>query len=105
MNKISVTIDVSKINKDKITERKFTNKDGEEITVKEYKIDVIQLREPKHIKELADTNMVKTHFVVEAQTKQEREAKAESVFLGDGIQFLPKDSDSHSQENTSDLEW
>lgn len=94
MNKISVTLDLSKINKDRIVSRTFTNKEGVEVTVKEYKIDVIPLREPKFIKQGEGWNLLKTHFVVEGQTKEERQAKTKSIYIGEGMQFV----DTSTQE-------
>lgn len=86
--KLNITLDLSKINKDKITARTFTSKDGVEVTVKEYKIEAIPLKEPKLIKEGDGWNLIKTHFVVEAQTKEERTAQKKSVFVGEGLQFV-----------------
>lgn len=88
MQKLNITLDLSKINKDKIVPRTFTNKAGEEITVKEYKIEVIPLKEQRMIKAGNGWNLMKTHFVVEGQTKEERAAKAPSVFIGEGLQFV-----------------
>lgn len=92
MNKINVTLDLSKIDKTRIINRTFTNKNGEEVTVKEYKIEVIPLREPKFIKQGEGWNLMKTHFVVEGQTKEERQAKKQSVYVGEGLQFVNTES-------------
>ncbi len=94
MQKILITLDLSKINKSKITPRTFTNKDGQEITAKDYKMEVIPLKESKVVKQGDGWNLVKTHFIVEGQTKEERDNKKESVFIGDGLQFV----DTTSQE-------
>lgn len=85
-----MTLDLSKINKEKVTTRTFTNKDGEEITSKDYKIEAVALTEPKVIKEGDTWQMVKTHFIIEAPTKEERESKVKTPILGDGIQFMDK---------------
>jgi hypothetical protein len=90
MEKLSITIDVTKIDKSKITDRKFTNKNGEEITAKDLKLDVVPLKEPKKIKEGDTWEMWKTHFVVVPQTKEERENEVPSVFVGDGLMFKSK---------------
>ena len=90
--KISITIDLGKINKEKITLRTYTNKDGQQVTVKEYKMDVVPVKEEKIIKEGATWKMVKSHFVVESPTKEEREAKTKTPILGDGIQFRETDT-------------
>lgn len=90
MKKLNINLDLGKIDKSRIENRTFTTKDGEEVTKKEYKIEAVPLKEPKIIKEGDTWNLVKTHFIVQGQTKEERENKAESVFLGDGLQFEDK---------------
>lgn len=93
MAKLSITLDLTKIDKTRIVERKYQDRDGVEHTAKEYKVDLVELREPKFIKEGSWGRMLKTHFVVQAQTKEEREAKAPSVFIGDGFKFeRPEDA-------------
>lgn len=87
MEKISLTIDVSKIDKSKIVDRKYTDKAGVEHVAKEYKIDVVPLKAEKFVTEGSWGRMFKTHFVVQAQSKEEREKKADSVFIGDGFRF------------------
>lgn len=87
MNKVSITIDLTKIDKNRIQNRTFTNKEGVEVTVKEYKLDVVPLREKKIIKEGDTWRMVKSHFVCDTATKEERANKTKTNFLGDGIQF------------------
>ena len=91
MNKISVTIDLGKLDKTRIKERTYTNKDGKEVTVKEYQMDVVELKEKKTIKEGDTWRMVKSHFVSDSQSKEEREAKKESNFIGSGIIFENRD--------------
>jgi len=90
MDKISLTIDVSKIDKTKIVDREFTTKDGQVIKSKDLKLDVVPVKEPKLIKEGDTWEMWKTHFVAMEQTKEERENKVKSVILGDGIMFKKK---------------
>lgn len=87
MSKVSITLDVSKFNKSKITERKYINKAGVEVTEKNYKVDLIPLNQVKVIKETDTYVLKKTHFVVEAQTKEERAAKKPQVYVGVGMQF------------------
>jgi len=87
MEKIPFTIDLTKIDKSRIVERKYTDKEGVERVAKEYKGELVPLKEPKFITEGSWGRMFKTHFIVQAQTKEERAAKAPSVFLGDGFKF------------------
>jgi hypothetical protein len=96
MEKISITIDASKLTKSKITARTFTNKEGKEITSQDIKLEVIPVKEPKLIKEGDTWSMWKTHFVAEVQSKEEREQKIKSAIVGDGIIFKNKEADTAS---------
>lgn len=86
-NKISVTIDLSKLDKTRIFTRRYTTKEGVEVTVKEYKMDVVPLKEKKVLKEGDTWRLVKSHFVCDAPNKSERDAKVKTNFIGDGVQF------------------
>lgn len=94
MQKISITVDLTKIDKSKIIERKYENKNGEMVTVKEYRMEVVPVREEnqKLIKTGPNWKMVKTHFVADTQTKEERESGKKSTIFGDGIQFFNTDN-------------
>jgi hypothetical protein len=99
MNKINIRIDVLKVPKDRIVERRYKDKNNHEVICKDLKLEVVPLREPKLIKEGADWAMYKTHFVALEQTKEQREAKEKSVIIGDGISFLKKGDDVSKQEH------
>lgn len=90
MSKISLTLEVSAFDKSRIEERTFDTKDGKK-TVKEYKVDVIPLKEKKFVSKGADWQLFKTHFVVQSQTKEERAVKADPVYVGNGYQFESDD--------------
>lgn len=109
-NRISITIDVSKINKSKIVDRKYINRDKQEVLVKDYKVELIEMKEPKVIKDGDGWTLKKTHFLVEAQTKEERAAKAKGVFVGEGFMFIGKEGEPENQDtgasadiNTEDI--
>lgn len=103
MEKISVTIDLTKIDKTRIVERKYLNADGTEGVAKEYKVDVVPLKQVKVIKSTPQYTMIKKYFVVQAQTKEERVAKAPSIFVGDGIVFeYPNDTQASTGLTDSD---
>ena len=87
MTKIMITLDLTKLDKSKIVERTYKNKDGEEVKQKLYKFDVVELNQQKVVASGATWKMLKTHFCAEPQTKEEREAKKETVYLGDGCCF------------------
>ncbi len=102
MEKISLTIDVSKISKANIKDNTFTTKEGATVTKKELKLDLVPLKEPKHIKSGDGWQMWKTHFVAEQQTDEERTAKAKSNIIGDGIMFRNIDAQDSSQKVEKD---
>jgi hypothetical protein len=89
---LKITLDVSKINKSKIIDRKYTNRTGQEITAKEYKIDVIPCKEIKVVASGDTWVMKKTHFVVEAQTKEENTQNVATNYVGEGFEFEKKEA-------------
>jgi hypothetical protein len=86
MNKITITVDVNKLTKSKVRQRQYTSQ-GQPYTAREIKLDIVELKEPKVIKTGDTWRLLKTHFVAEAQTKEERQAKAPTVYVGEGIVF------------------
>lgn len=105
MTKTTVTIDLTKIDKSRIETRTYTNREGVEVTVKEYKLDVVPLKQPKALKKADGTliagdtwQILETHFACESQTKAEREANKETVYIGKGVQFVDKNP---SKSNSS----
>lgn len=101
--KIRINIDVSKIDKTKIRERKYTNKEGVEVTVKELIFDIVPLRQPKVLKDDDRSKMIKTHFVAEIQTKEERDNGQPSNILGDGIVFETKNQSNEPKVNSEHI--
>lgn len=85
--KISAELDLTKLDKTKIVEKKYKDKDGKEITQKIYKFDVVPLKEPKFVTEGEGWKMLKTHFLADPQTKEEREQKKSSNYIGSGFTF------------------
>lgn len=98
MEKISITLNVGQISKNKIVDRKYTDKEGKEVVIKELKLDIVPLREPKHIKNGDGWQMWKTHFVSEQQTDEEKKNQIKSKIIGDGIVF--KKVEAEKKEDT-----
>ena len=98
MEKISITLDVSKIDKSKITERRYHDKNNKEVIVREIKLDIVPVREAKMIKDGGNWEMWKMYFVAIPQTTEERANKVKSVILGDGIVFKTKKVEEQSQD-------
>ena len=86
MQKLQVTLDAAKL-RDLVSARNYTNKEGEEITIQEVKFDLIELKEDhkKKIYDHAKYSLIKTHFAVAQQTKEEREANIPPNYIGEGI--------------------
>lgn len=97
MQKISLTLEVSAFDKDRIETRTFETKDGAK-SVKEYKVEVVPMKEKKLVKNGDGWSLYKTHFVVQAQTKEEKAARADSVFVGNGYQFESNDQPEEKEE-------
>ena len=103
--KVSINVDVTKLPKDRIRERSWTDRNGESHSAKEIRLDVVPLKEPKVIKEYGVSTLMKTHFVCVAQTKEEREARADTIFVGDGVQFVNDASpSSHEPASLDDMD-
>ena len=90
--KYTVKIDVTKLDKSKF--REYTLKDGHKVV--EASVDVVIMDENKHavVVKVDGTpiqgdgwRLEKVGFSVETQSKEEKDSKAESNFLGDTQQF------------------
>ncbi len=101
MEKITITIDLNKIKKERIQTRTYT-KDGVEVTVREYKMEVVPLKTRKIIKQGDKWQLLKSHFVCDSQTKDEREARANTSFLGEGVMFSSTDTQTAKKEYPSE---
>lgn len=81
---IEITLDVTKINKAKIVERKYKDKESVEHIAKEYKMKIVPLKEKKFITKGDGWEMFKTHFVVEGKDNKEEVDN----FIGNGFEFV-----------------
>lgn len=97
MEKISITLDLGKIDKNKIKTRTYTNSNGQEVSIKEYKLDIVPVKEAKLIKDGGSWQMWKTHFVAEPTSKEEKEAGVKSKILGDGIVFKNVEAEQNAE--------
>ena len=84
MGKLQVTLDASKL-RNLISKRSYKNKDGQEIELQEVKFELIEVKEPKTIYTSDKYRIDKTHFASVIQTKEEREAKSDTVYIGEGF--------------------
>ena len=85
---IEVTIDADKA-RQLIEVEEYTDKQGVKQSVKKIKFQLKELRNEKKQNRFSNDNVsiVKTHYAMKKQTKEEREAKADPVFCGDGVTF------------------
>jgi len=84
MSKIQITLDATKL-RNLISNREFQNKAGETVKLQEVKFELVEVKEPKQIYEKDNMRIMKTHFACVIQTKEQREAKAETVYIGEGF--------------------
>jgi hypothetical protein len=98
MSKIHLTLEVNKINKAKIIDRTFTNQAGEEVTVKEYKCEVVPLKEKKFVTKGDNWEMFKTHFVVEKKDNKDEP----DIFVGNGYTFENTNEEPKKDTKTSE---
>jgi len=84
MAKIQVTLDASKL-RNLISTRSYESKDGTNVNVQEVKFELVEVKEPKQIFAKDTMRIVKTHFACVIQTKEEREVKADTVYIGEGF--------------------
>lgn len=84
MSKITITLDATKL-RNLITKREFNAKDGTLMQVQEVRFELVPVKEPKIIHEGNGYKLQKSHFASVIQTKEEREAQADTIFIGEGI--------------------
>ena len=86
MSKIQVTLDATKL-RNLVSKRTYQNKQGEQVETQEVKFELVPMKEEnqKIIFEKDNLQIVKTHFAVTIQTKEEREVKAPVNYIGEGF--------------------
>lgn len=91
MSEITITLDASKLRKLLYTEE-YTDKNGEKKQVQKVKFKLVEMKEQKEIFSAEKYTLNKTHFACEIQTKEERDAKKETNYIGEGVSLIWKDS-------------
>ena len=84
MAEIQVTLDASKL-RNLVSNRAYKNKEGQEVQLQEIKFKLVEVKEPKTIFTSDKYKINKTHFACVIQTKEEREAKADTIYIGEGF--------------------
>lgn len=90
MNKLSLRLNLAKIDKSKITPRSYTNQAGVEITEQNYDIEIIPLRNEKLIKEGDTWSLWKTGFISEKAVKKADGTYDNGNVLGDVTEMRSK---------------
>lgn len=100
-NKITVSIDTDKT-RQLVVNDTYKNKAGKDVQVQRIKFELVEMREEsrKVVFDHEKFQLIKTHFAVKAQTKEERAAKADPVFVGEGVSQIWK-SDSQDQSSSA----
>ena len=95
--KVSVTLDANKL-RELVSKRNYTNHQGEYVEVQEVKFDLIEMKPESHkvIYSHEKFDLVKTHFAVQQQTKEEREANTPPNYIGEGISQVWKNESGPS---------
>ena len=83
MPKIEVILDAVKL-RNLVSKRSFTNKEGLEVELQEVKFELVEVKEPKVLVSGSWGRRVKTHFAAAIQTKEQRDAKEPTVYVGEG---------------------
>ena len=91
-NTIKVSVDTDKA-REILVKSTYKTKDGREVEVQRLEFELIEKKDEnkKVVYDSEKFQLVKTHFAVKPQTKEERAAKAETVFVGEGTTLVWKD--------------
>src|ERR1035437_8123423 len=96
-NKISISLNLSKIDKNKIIERVYKNKAGEEVKEKLYKFDLIESTHQTVVATGDTWILKKTHFGVEQQSKEEKAQKVKPSYVAEGLIFESKEESNKKE--------
>ena len=83
MAKIQVTLDATKL-RNLVSKREYQNKNGETVQLQEVKFELVEVKEKKEVYKKDNMRILKTHFASVIQTKEERESKADTIYIGEG---------------------
>ena len=84
MAKITVTLEAAKLRELLFTDT-YKNREGQEVSVQKVRFELVEVKEPKTVYTGEKHRLDKTHFAAVIQTKEQREAKADTVYLGEGV--------------------
>lgn len=96
MSKIEITLDAAKL-RQAITEKSYTNKNGESVIKQEIKLSVFPAKETKVLKSGPGWQLVKSHLV--AIASNDKTAKA--VYVGEGVSFVNDAAPQQAAQETN----
>ena len=84
----TITVKINlKYAKELLVKETYKNKEGKDVEVQRLRFELVEMK-PESKKLIYDHELfqnIKTHFAVKPQTKEDRAAKAETVYVGEGI--------------------
>lgn len=109
MNKINIKINIDKIDRNKIKTRTYKNAAGIDVTVKEYEVELMPIREEKVVHSTPEYDIVKVGFLSERSVKNASRGWDNGTIIGDAVEIRnkekPKEKDPFDdivQDDTGD---
>lgn len=87
MNKLSLKINLSQLDKTKIEVREYQNQAGETVTEKNYPCELIPLKAEKVVKVAQDYTIIKVAFIADKSTKNADGTYTNGNIIGEAIEF------------------
>jgi len=87
MKKLTLRLDLTKIDKSKIVERSFAKQDGTTVTEKNYNFELVPLKEEKVVKTTDSYVLVKVAFLADKSVKGADGKYVNGAVLGDALEF------------------
>lgn len=87
MKKLTLRIDLTKIDKTKIVPREFTKQDGTAVSEKNYKFDFIPLKTESVVKTTDSYVLYKVAFLAEPSVKGADGKYVNGAIIGDALEF------------------
>lgn len=90
MNKITIKLNIDKIDRSKIKSRSYKNKSGIDVTVREYEVEIIPIREEKVVHSTDKYDFVKIGFASDRSVKRPDGKWDDGTILGDAVEIRSK---------------
>lgn len=87
MKKLTLRIDLTKIDKTKIVDRIYNKQDGTSVIEKNYKFELVPLKEEKIVKSTDSYVLMKVAFLADPSVKNADGTKTNGNIIGDALEF------------------